>query len=627
MRMSQLFAPTLRENPHEAEVVSHQLLTRAGYIRQIARGIYNYLPLMQRVMKKVEAIVREEMDRAGAQELLMPIMQPADLWIESGRWAVYGKELIRFKDRHDRDCVLGPTHEEVITSTANNGIHSYKQLPVNLYQIQNKYRDEVRPRFGLLRGREFIMKDAYSFHTSQADLEREYDVMAEAYRRIFLRCGLDTRMVQSDSGAIGGAVSHEFMVLTQTHSGEDDVYYCDSCGYAANGERAESILPDATVDGQAIFGTTEQVVDTPDCDDIESLTKCLKMPASLICKALLYIKDETMPFLVFIRGDLEAEEIKVQNAVAANHIRLADADEVAEFAHSAKGYVGVAGWRMCNEELPGFEGRVSLVYRAEHLKEYHLQLPVLLDSSVLNLKNFAMANNEIGKHVVGYNWPHDRASQELLETNTFDLKRARAGDQCPTCLAELNMTRGIEVGNIFQLGTKYSEAMSATYTDEDGTEKHFVMGCYGIGISRTAAAAVERYHDQDGIAWPIPIAPYVVSVVPVNADDQTQWTLAKQLYDDLQAAGVEAVIDDRDERAGVKFKDSELMGFPIRVTVGKKAADGVLEVKLREGGDVKELPAAEVLPYIRSLVEEATDFAKLEARFKAGQPAAAGAAS
>lgn len=605
MRFSKLLAPTLRENPHDAEVVSHQLLTRAGYIRQLARGIYNYLPLMWRVMKKVETIVREEMDRAGAQELLMPIMQPADIWMDSGRWEIYGKELIRFKDRHDRDCVLGPTHEEVITSIARNEIHSYKQLPVNLYQIQNKYRDEIRPRFGLLRGREFIMKDAYSFHSSQEDLEREYQVMAQAYKRIFDRCGLDTRMVQSDSGAIGGAVSHEFMVLTQTHSGESDVYYCDDCGYAANGERAESILPDATTDGATIFGTEAKIVDTPDCDNIESLATYLKMPPSLICKALLYVKDDTTPFLVFIRGDLEAEDIKVQNAVRARFIRLANADEVAEFAHSAKGYVGVGSWTLEEKTMPGLE-HVTLTFKSTTMPEYHLQLPVILDSSVINLKNFAMGVNQIGKHVVGFNWPSGPQAQQLLEAHVFDLKKARIGDGCPVCQASLNMTRGIEVGNIFQLGSKYSEAMGATYTDESGSEQPYIMGCYGIGISRTAASAVERYHDDEGIIWPIPIAPFVVDVVPVNTADETQWGIALELYESMQAAGIEVILDDRDERAGVKFKDSELIGFPIRVTVGKKAAEGILEVKLRMTGEVVELPKGEVLAFVQQQIQQAT---------------------
>jgi len=577
MKMSKLLAPTLRENPAEAEVVSHQLLMRAGYIRRLASGIYNYLPLMWRVMKKVETIVREEMDRAGAQELLMPILQPADIWQESGRWEVYGKELIRLKDRHDRDCVLGPTHEEVITTIAKNEIHSYRQLPVNLYQIQNKYRDEIRPRFGLLRGREFIMKDAYSFHSSEADLDREYYVMADTYKRIFERCGLETRMVRSDSGAIGGDVSHEFMVLTQTHSGECDVYYCNACDYAANSNRAESILPDALTDGSDLF-PKEAEVETPNCPDIESLAKFLKAPASLICKALLYIKDETEPFLVLIRGDLEAEHIKVQNAVGAHEIRMATAEEIQKYTGSEKGYIGIGN-------AP-------------------VSLKIVFDNSVVGLKHFIIASNKPHYHLVGFDWYG--ALSDLQENHTHDLKLARIGDTCPECkTGKLEMTRGIEVGNIFKLGDKYSKKMGANYSTEDGQELPFLMGCYGIGISRTAASAVERHHDENGIMWPIPIAPYHVVVVPVNVSDETQSTMATEVYEGLKAVGVEVVMDDRDERAGVKFKDADLLGFPIRVTAGKKAVDGLLEVKLRSEKDPKDIPAGEVVTWVQAQIKAA----------------------
>ncbi len=589
MRMSTLLAPTLRENPAEAEVVSHQLLMRAGYIRRLASGIYNYLPLMWRVMKKVENIVREEMDKAGAQEILMPILQPADIWQESGRWEVYGKELIRLKDRHERDCVLGPTHEEVVTSIAKNEIHSYRQLPVNLYQIQNKYRDEIRPRFGLLRGREFIMKDAYSFHTTEEDLDREYYVMADAYKAIFKRCGLETRMVRSDSGAIGGDVSHEFMVLTQTHSGECDVYYCSACEYAANSNRAESILPDAVVDGSAFF-PAEANVETPNCASIETLTEFLKIPPSLIGKALLYIKDEAEPFLVFIRGDLEAEEIKVLNAVGANEVRLANAEEVARYTGTEKGYVGAGEWQAFQGEtrIPG----VKLSFGPSQDQA----IPVVIDHSIAPLRNFAIGYNRSHWHKVGFNWPNP----ELLKTAYRDVKLARVGDICPECeKAPLEMTRGIEVGNIFKLGQKYSKAMGATYSTEDGREDHFIMGCYGIGISRTAAAAVERYHDENGIIWPLPIAPYHVVVVPVNTSDETQMTLAQDIYERLQAAGIEVVIDDRDERAGVKFKDADLLGFPIRVTAGKKAAEGLLEVKLRAEKSAQDMQTEDVLHFVQ----------------------------
>jgi prolyl-tRNA synthetase len=596
MRMSKLLAPTLRENPAEAEVVSHQLLMRAGYIRRLASGIYNYLPLMWRVIKKVEEIVREEMNRAGAQELLMPILQPADIWIESGRWEVYGKELIRLKDRHSRDCVLGPTNEEVITTIAKNEIHSYRQLPVNLYQIQNKYRDEIRPRFGLLRGREFIMKDAYSFHTSEEDLDREYQVMAETYKNIFKRCGLETRMVRSDSGAIGGDVSHEFMVLTHTHSGECDVYYCgEVCDYAANANRAESILPKVVVDGSAFF-PEEQVVETPNCDTIEALCNFLKIPPSLICKTLLYIKDEKEPVMVLIRGDLEIEETKLLNALGAYEIRMANAEEIAQYTGTQKGYVGLGeGVLIQNEDGSLVFGRH--VDCPPSTKEYGT---VFIDHSIKSLSSFVIALNKTGYHKVGYNWP----DPQLLEGAYRDLKLARVGDTCPECQkGTLEMTRGIEVGNIFKLGQKYSKMMNATYSSEQGTEEHFIMGCYGIGVSRTAAAAVERYHDENGIIWPLPIAPYHVVVVPVNTGDEVQMKLAEQVYEELQAAGVEVVIDDRDERAGVKFKDADLMGFPIRMTIGKKAAENLVEVKLRAEKNLQDIPAGEVVEFVQTQLQ------------------------
>lgn len=579
MKFSQLVAPTLRENPAEAEVVSHQLLIRAGYIRRLAGGIYNYLPLMQRVLHKIERIIREEMDACGAQELLMPILQPSDIWIESGRYEVYGKELIRLKDRHDRECVLGPTHEEVITTIAKQCLHSYRQLPVNLYQIQNKYRDEIRPRFGLLRGREFIMKDAYSFHSSNECLEKEYNVMAEAYKKIFDRCGLETRMVRSDSGAIGGSVSHEFMVLTQTHSGECDVYYCDTCDYAANSNRAESILPPALTDGIDSFPgkAANEDVETPNCPDITSLCKFLNIPPSLICKSLLYIKDEKEPFMVLIRGDLDAEEVKVQNSANANEIRMANPEEIKQYLGTEKGYVGLE---------QGLSG---------------LKVPVVIDHSIAELRNFIIATNNPGYHRVLYNWSD--ADKALLQSKLADVRLARVDDGCPQCdSGKLLMTRGIEVGNIFQLGTKYSNAMSATYSAEDGQELPFIMGCYGLGVSRTAAAAIERFHDDNGICWPLPIAPYQVIIVPTNVSDETIWGLANNLYAELKQAGIEVIIDDRDERAGVKFKDADLIGFPIRVTVGKKAADGVVEFKLRSEKEAMDLAAAEVLAKVKGLL-------------------------
>jgi prolyl-tRNA synthetase len=584
MKMSKLFVATLRENPADAEVVSHQLLVRAGFIRRLTSGIYSYLPLMWRVLKKVETIVREEMDRAGAQELLMPILQPAEIWQESGRWQVYGKELMRMKDRHDRECCLGPTHEEVITTLVKNDIQSYKKLPVNLYQIQNKFRDEIRPRFGLLRGREFIMKDAYSFHTSQECLLKEYDNMAETYTRIFDRCGLETRMVQSDSGAIGGNVSHEFMVLTQTDSGESDVLYCNSCEYSANSNRAESILPVAITDA----GFSEsKVVDTPEVTTIEDLAKFLNITESSICKSMIYIVDGK-PLLALIRGDQAVEEIKLMNAVGGNEIRIATDEEVKELL-SASGL----------DTIKGFIGPNGL------------KCQKVADPSVQGLKNFVIGCNETDKHMVGANWGVEVQLPKLVK----DIRLAQKGDQCPLCTGQLEITRGIEVGNIFQLGTKYSSKMGALYQDENGKEMPFIMGCYGIGISRTAASAIERYHDKDGIQWPMAIAPYHVIVIPVNVKDDQQMETATRIYEELQQSGIEVVIDDRADRAGVKFKDADLIGFPLRITCGKTLADGEVELKIRKTNEMQKVKTDEIVSVVQQLVntEIKSDVSKVTA--------------
>ena len=684
MRFSRLLAPTLRDDPAEAEVVSHRLLMRAGYIRRLANGVYSYLPLMWRVLRNVENIVREEMDRAGAQELLMPILQPEEVWRASGRWEVYGDLMMRVKDRHDRWYGLAPTAEEVITDIATKEIRSYRQLPVNLYQIQTKYRDELRPRFGLLRGREFIMKDAYSFHVSQEDLDREYAVMAETYARIFERCGLETRKVQSDSGAIGGSVSHEYMVLTRVaagaqESGENDVFFCNRCGYAANAERAASVLPSATTDGLEVFSNYQenQEVETPDCDTIDKLCTFLKCPPSLICKTLLYIKDETIPFLVMIRGDLEVEETKLKNTVQANEIRLGTAEDIARYFETVKGYIGIGQVALPIEKrirpqhgpplsikekghpesdpIPGCRIFYKTKLYGSNGPDFTLieigtsyapipptqstlrtettsydspekEMPVIADYSIADpktgrmLTNFVIGYEKTGYHLVKFNWPfvsHGGESLEaILRETARDIARARVGDGCPECEpGALEMTRGIEVGNIFQLGTKYSQSMNATYTAEDGSEQPFVMGCYGIGVSRTAAAAVERFHDAAGIIWPMTLAPYQVILIPVNTQDETQMRLAEDLYAELQATRTESgekidvLLDDRDERAGVKFKDADLIGIPIRVTVGRKAGAGLLEIKLRDQAQAEEMPVAEVLPTIQRHIREWRPFA------------------
>lgn len=554
MKMSNLFVQTLREFPSDAEVVSHKMLARAGYIKKLAPGVYSYMPLMWKVLKKVENIVREEMDKAGAQELLMPFVQPKELWEESGRWEVYGKELMRLKDRHDRDMCLGPTHEEVITSVARDGLKSYKQLPVNLYQIQSKFRDEIRPRYGLLRGREFIMKDAYSFDIDEAGLDKEYQNMAQAYKKIFERCGLETKMVQSDSGAIGGSVSHEFMVITDTDAGENDVFYCNECDYSANSNHAISKLPQAVVDGKEYFNETK-IIDTPNTHSIDELSAFLNIPSTLILKSLVYIIDKE-PVIALIRADKTVEETKLMNAAGGIDIRIATSGEIAELMDK-KGF---------NAE-PGFIGPNGM----EGIK-------IIADETVFDMKNFVVGINETDKHLAGANL------DKVLSKDTIkaDIRLVERGELCPDCGRPLAVTKGIEVGNIFKLGTKYSKPMNAIYTDVNGKTHPFVMGCYGIGISRTAAAAVEAHHDEHGIKWPLAIAPYHVVIVPVNIQDELQMQVANSLYQILKTAGVEVVLDDRDERAGVKFKDADLIGFPFRITVGKTISEGLVECKIRE---------------------------------------------
>lgn len=586
MRMSKMFVQTLRDFPSDAEVMSHKLLVRAGFIRKLTSGVYNYLPLMWRVLKKVEKITREEMDAAGAQEMLMPFVQPEELWKESGRWDVYGKELMRLKDRHDRGMCLGPTHEEVITFVAREGIKSYKQLPVNLYQIQSKFRDEVRPRYGLLRGREFIMKDAYSFDSTQEGLEKSYKIMADAYYKIFERCGLETKAVQSDSGAIGGAVSHEYMVLiddTENNAGENDVFFCKnkSCGYAANANHAVSVLEPAEVDG-AKFGFTElKKVDTPDTTSIEELEKFLNVPATVILKSMIYIADKK-PVMALIRADKTFEETKVMNAVGANEIRSAAPAELADIFGASKGFVGPMGIE--NVKIPAdYEGE---------------KIQVVADLTAKEMKNFVIGANETDRHFVGVNL------EDLGKDVIFaDIRLVEKGEKCPDCGEPLFVTKGIEVGNIFQLGTKYSEKMNAVFTDENGKERPFIMGCYGIGISRTAAAAVERHHDEFGIKWPLAIAPYHVDVVPVNIGEEKQMKIAEEIYNKLLKKGVEAVIDDRDERAGVKFKDSELIGFPFRITAGKTVDEGLVEFKIRETGEVLKITPDEAVEKVVQAVQ------------------------
>lgn len=570
MKMSRMFVQTLREFPADAEVISHKLLVRAGFIKKLSSGIYNYLPLMWRVLKKIENIIREEMDATGAQELSMPFVQPQELWEESGRWEIYGKELMRMKDRHERGMCLGPTHEEIITAIARDGLKSYKQLPMNLYQIQLKFRDEIRPRFGLLRGREFIMKDAYSFHTTEECLDKEYQNMAAAYTKIFDRCGLATKVVQSDSGAIGGNVSHEYMVVIDTDAGENDVFFCDKCDYAANSERATSKLPEAQTDGG--FSKAE-IIDTPNTKSIEELSEFLKVPPTVILKTLVYIADKK-PVMVLIRGDKAVEETKLKNALNAKELRIASAVEIADLMQE-KGF---------NAET-GFIGPVNVQ-----------GVWIVADESVKDLKNFVVGCNQSDKHLVGSNF-----GAEVKNFDKFvDVRLVEKGESCPQCGAPLNVCQGIEVGNIFKLGTKYSKPMKAVFTDVDGKEKPYTMGCYGIGVTRTAQAAVEKFHDENGIIWPVSIAPYHVIVVPVNTQDELQIKTATEIYEKLLAQGVEVVLDDRDERPGVKFKDADLIGFPYRITVGKTITEGLVEFKTRATGELVNLKPEEAIEKVKS---------------------------
>lgn len=580
MKMSQMFVETLREFPQDAEIMSHKLLVKAGFIRRLTNGVYIYLPLMFRVLQKIENIVREEMDASGAQELLMPFVQPKELWEQSGRWDVYGKELMRLKDRHNRELCLGPTHEEIITFVAREGIRSYKQLPVNLYQIQSKFRDEIRPRFGLLRGREFIMKDAYSFATCQEDLEKEYEKMAKTYTRIFKRCGLETKMVQSDSGAIGGAVSHEFMVLldndANVNAGENDVFYCENCNYQANSNHAVSKLPVSQTSGA--FEKFEKVY-TPNVKTIAQLEEFFKSPTSIMLKTIAYIIDKNM-VLACIRGDRDIEETKLMNYFKGNEIRLASEAEIIEF--------------MEKNNINSKSGFIS---------PYNLEdkIQIIADNSVKTLKNFIMGANETDYHYIGAN-----LKEHLPNLEYADICLVKTDDVCIECGGKLKVTKGIEVGNIFQLGTKYSAAMNATYTDENGKNKPFIMGCYGIGISRTAASAVEVYNDEYGIKWPVSIAPYHVCIVPVNIKDEKQMKISSYLYQKLLENNIEVVLDDRDERAGVKFKDADLIGYPLRINVGKTVNDGLVELKYRQTGEVVKITPdkaiAEVINYVKSRI-------------------------
>jgi len=567
MRFSEMFLPTVREVPSDAEVISHQLMIRAGMIRKLTAGIYSVLPLGYRSVKKVEEIIRQEMDAAGAQEVYLPAVQPAELWQESGRWGFYGKELLRFKDRHNRECCLGPTHEEVITDIVRNEVKTYRQLPRNLYQIQTKFRDEVRPRFGVMRCREFDMKDAYSFDADEKGADVSYEKMFKAYTRIFARIGLKFRPVEADSGNIGGAYSHEFMVLADT--GEDALAFCSACDYAANLEKAEIAKPEKKQIDPSQLKPLE-TIHTPAVRTIEEVSVFLGVTPQDIVKTLIFVANNR-PVAVLIRGDEEVNEAKLRNFLGADAVELATDDIVLEATNSPKGFAGAIG----------------------------IKADVYADYSLANMVNVVMGANKEDYHMKNANLGRDFTVKAFA-----DLRIIKESDSCPRCGKPIRFARGIEVGHVFKLGTKYSKAMKATFLDRDGKEKFMIMGCYGIGVGRTVAAAIEQSHDNQGIIWPMTVAPFHVIIVPVNVNDKNIEKAAEELYQDMKRAGIDVLIDDRDERAGVKFNDADLIGIPVRVTIGPKSlAEGNVEVRMRQTGESRSIPVKEAKAFLEDLVK------------------------
>jgi prolyl-tRNA synthetase len=553
--------------PADADIVSHQLLLRSGMLRKVAAGIYTILPLGHRVLLKIEAIIREEMNRAGGIELLMPIIQPAELWQQSGRWDVYGPELFRLKDRHERSFCLGPTHEEIITELVRQEIRSYRQLPLMLYQIQNKYRDERRPRFGLLRGREFIMKDLYSFDIDEDGLDVNYRKMYTAYNRIFSRCGLDFRVVEADPGAIGGNDSHEFMVMSD--NGEAEIVFCPACDYAADVEKAPCPVASQAVPRPEVSQLEAlQKVKTPGTGTVREVAEYLGVPAEQVMKILLYVTDEA-PVAVLVRGDRSLNEIKLKNYLQTKMLEIADEKDIAERFGLPTGFAGPVG----------LGGRVRL----------------LADNEIKNLINAVAGANEPDFHYRNVNYGRDYQVEACA-----DFRLAQEGDSCPECGQPLQLKRGIEVGQLFKLGTKYSKALGANVLDESGREIPVVMGCYGIGVTRTLAAAVEQWHDQDGIIWPPSIAPYQAIVIPVGQRDSSQADLAEEVCRQLTDSGIDCLYDDRSERTGVKFKDADLIGYPVRIVINKDTVtDGLVEIKLRASGAVERIPRDTAAAYLR----------------------------
>ena len=557
MLATKLYAPTLREVPSDADVVSQQLMLRAGFMRKTANGLYSFLPLGWKSIKKIEAIVREEMDRASAQEIMMPILQPAEIWKESGRWNAYGAEMMRINDRHDNEFCLGPTHEEMITTLVKNEINSYRQLPVNLYQIQSKFRDERRPRYGLMRSREFIMKDAYSFDVDEAGLDESYKSMYDAYTRIFTRCGLTFRPVEADSGAIGGSGTHEFMAIAE--AGEADIVYCTKCDYAANIEIGKPGI--MKQDEEALQELS--VVDTPNASSIEAVADMLNLPLHKTIKAVVFSIDGKV-VLAIVRGDHEVNEVAVQHAVLGSvEPEMATPEELEKVGLTA-GFISPVGLQQTDE------------------------FAIVVDESVMGTYNVCGGANKKDAHYVNINPKRDFNVEDII---VAPIRLITKDDVCPKCGGALEHAKGIEVGQVFKLGTKYSEALQATFLDQNGRPNPMIMGCYGIGVSRTLAAAIEQYHDENGIIWPRSIAPFEAVIVPINAKDEALMSTSQTIYTALQNAGVDVLLDDRKDRAGVKFKDADLIGYPLRITVSKNTLENnEVEIQIRKSGET--LPCA-----------------------------------
>ena len=564
MRYSQLFIPTLKETPADAEVISHKLMIRAGMIRKLAAGIYSTLPLGLRVLRNVENIIREEMNATGAQEVFLPCIQPAELWQESGRWKLYGKDLLRIKDRHDRDFCFGPTHEEVITDILRKEVRSYRQLPISFYQIQTKFRDEIRPRFGVMRGREFMMKDAYSFDCDEEGAERAYKKMYQAYCNIFKRCGLSFKAVEADSGTIGGSYSHEFMVMAD--SGEEAIAFCDKCDYAANLEKAEIKATDSYKKNEK---KKLNSVETPEMTSVEEVSSFLKVTPKDLAKTLIFETNKGT-IAAMVRGDHQINEIKLKKITGSSEISLAREEVVKEVSGAPAGFTGPIG----------------------------LKIAVFADHAVQQGANFVTGANKANYHLLNVNDGRDFSVKKFC-----DIRNVENSDPCPKCSGRIQLKRGIEVGHVFKLGKKYSQSLKATFLDKNGKEKYFMMGCYGVGVGRTVAAAIEQNHDKDGIIWPIPIAPFQVMVIPLNMKSKEISNAADKIYEDLSKEKIEVLIDDRDERPGVKFKDADLLGIPLQVIIGGKTLkESAVELKMRKDKKTEKVGIDEIKKKIVAIV-------------------------